>query len=135
MKTLSAFLIFFIGLNLAATGLATGLCTGESGCLHCAFQPAPQTPDMPMGDMPEGHDCCTTPAATACDFEKNNLTHLSIVYLIPQKATPPVFAGVASSAPDMRLSDIVAKKTPFPPQQKTAYQKTPLFIQHLSLIC
>ena len=133
MKTLSTLLILFIGLNLGATGLATGLCTGQSDCLHCSFQQTSHSQDMPMG-----RGCCSTPTTSGCDFEKSNLTQLSVVYLIPAKVTSPAFTNIAYPDSDMRLFDIDLKSRPLLPllpQRKTSYQKTPLFIQHLSLIC
>ena len=133
MKTLSTLLILFIGLNLGATGLTAGLCTGQFDCLHCSFQPTSHSQDMPMGQ-----GCCTTPTESGCDFEKNNLTQLSVIYLIPAKVTSPAFTSIAYPVSDMWLFDIDLKNRPLLPllpQRKTSYQKTPLFIQHLSLIC
>jgi len=133
VKKLSTLLILFIGLNLGATGLAASLCTGQSDCRYCSFQQTSHAQDMPMG-----RGCCSTPTASGCDFEKSNLTQLSVVYLIPAKVTSPAFTNIAYPDSDMRLFDIDLKNRPWLPllpQRKTSYQKTPLFIQHLSLIC
>jgi hypothetical protein len=129
VKTLATFLILFIGLNLSASGLGAGLCTGQSDCLHCSFQHASRSEEMPMG-----HGCCTTSTATACDFEKSNQTQRSVVYLIPVQVTSPVFTAITYPVPDMPF-DIDLKNRPLLPQRKISIQKTPLFIQHLSLIC
>ena len=133
LKTFSTLLILFIGLNLGAAGLAADLCTGRSDCLYCSFQQTSHARDMPMD-----RGCCSTPAEGGCDFEKNKPTQLSVVYLIPATVTSPAFTNIAYPDSDMRLFDIDLKNRslfPLLPQRKTAYQKTPLFIRHLSLIC
>jgi hypothetical protein len=129
MKTLATLLILFIGLNLGASGLYAGLCTGQSDCLHCSFQHTSRSVEMPMG-----HGCCTTSTATACDFEKTNQTQRSVVYMKPAQVTSPVFTATAYPVPGMPF-DMDLKNRPLLPQRKISIQKTPLFIQHLSFIC
>jgi hypothetical protein len=67
-KTLSSLVILLIGLNLATTGLAVGLCTGQPGCIYCASgsMPHPQ-------DNATGHACnMSEPLPLPCDFESND---------------------------------------------------------------
>ncbi len=131
VKTLSTILILFIGLNLTATGLAVGICTGQPGCLRCGIH-APTNADK----MPADHRCCQTSRAAPCDVEKNSHTRKFFTYLLTDTQTPirlPNPGNAASGA--IKIFDFNPKTRIFIPLEKTSTRRLPLYIQHLSLIC
>ena len=131
VKALSSILILFIGLNLAATGLAMGLCTGQHGCLHCAVH----KPTYP-NNMPAGHGCCETPTKKACDVEKNSIPNKSFVYLLNIKETFTKLSNLDNAAPGIiRISDNNPRTQSLPRPAMIPNHKEPLYIKHLSLIC
>jgi len=131
VKALSAILILFVGLNLAATGLAPGLCSGQPGCAHCALS-APAH----YNAMPAGHGCCNTSATSPCEVAKNSIPQRSFTHLSPLNQTLKRFTGIDNAALSiLQAIDLNPKARTSPPPAKTPHQKEPLYIQHLSLLC
>lgn len=131
VKALSTILIVFIGLNLAATGLAVGLCTGQPDCMHCTIN-APTHSNA----MPAGHGCCETPTAAPCDVEINSVPQRPFIYLVTFKHTqtrPSSFDNATAGI--VQVCDFNQKTRTSAAPAKIPIHKAPLYIQHLSLIC
>jgi hypothetical protein len=131
VKAFSAILILFVGLNLAATGLAFGLCTGRPGCTHCLLN-APAHSDA----VPAGHGCCKPSTTPSCDVEKDSIPQRSFTHLPPLKQTLKRLVGIDNAAPgSLQAFDLNPIARTASHSAKTPHQKEPLYIQHLSLIC